>query len=93
LDLVQALVREGKTVVSVLHEIGMALHADELVVMAGGRVVHQGPCSDSATHRALESVFDHRMAVHALLGQWVALPVRGQTGARALGAGLERHRL
>ncbi|NBY26195.1 MAG: ABC transporter ATP-binding protein, partial [Betaproteobacteria bacterium] len=26
-------------------------------------------------HRALEQVFDHRIAIHALQGQWVALPV------------------
>ena len=74
LELVQALVQGGKTVVSVLHEVGMALHADELVVMAQGRVTHQGPCADTATHRALEAVFDHRIEVHALQGQWVALP-------------------
>ena len=74
LDLVQALVHEGRTVVSVLHEIAMALHADELVVMAGGRVTHQGPCADATTHRALETVFHHRIEVHALRGQWVALP-------------------
>lgn len=75
LAIVQALVREGRTVVSVLHEIGMALHADELVVMAQGRVTHQGNCADALTHRALERVFDHRIAIHALAGQWVALPV------------------
>ena len=74
LDVVQILVQGGKTVVSVLHEIGMALHADELVVMAQGRITHQGPCSDPATHRALEAVFDHRVAVRELDGQWVALP-------------------
>ena len=74
LAIVQALVREGRTVVSVLHEIGMALHADELVVMAQGRVTHQGAADDPATHRALEAVFDHRIAVRALDGQWVALP-------------------
>ena len=74
LDVVQALVREGKTVVSVLHEIAMALHADELVVMAQGRVTHQGPCADETTHRALEAVFDQRIAVHQLQGQWVVLP-------------------
>jgi iron complex transport system ATP-binding protein len=68
------LVRRGKTVVSVLHEISLALQADELVVMAGGRVTHQGPCSDAATQRALEQVFDQRIAVHQLAGQWVALP-------------------
>ena len=74
LALVQALVAQGKTVVSVLHEVTMALHADELVVMAEGHIRHQGACSDAATHRALEAVFDHRIEVHALQGQWVALP-------------------
>ena len=74
LVLVQALVAQGKTVVSVLHEISMALHADDMIVMAQGRVTHQGPCADPATHRALESVFDQRIAIHSLGGQWVALP-------------------
>ncbi len=78
---VQALVREGRTVVSVLHEIGMALHADELVLMAQGRVAHQGACADPATHRALEAVFDHRIQIHGLQGQWVALPITVQTTA------------
>ena len=74
LHTVRALVAAGGTVVSVLHEIGMALHADELVVMSQGRVTHQGACTDPATHRALEAVFDQRIAVHLLQGQWVALP-------------------
>ena len=74
LALVQALVAQGKTVVSVLHEVSMALHADEMVVMAQGRICHQGACADATTHRALEAVFDHRIEVHALQGQWVALP-------------------
>ena len=72
--LVRELVTRGKTVVSVLHEIGMALHADQMVVMAHGRVVHQGACDDTATHQALEEVFDHRVAIHPLGDQWVALP-------------------
>ena len=74
LDLVRALVGQGKTVVSVLHELGMALQADALVIVADGRIAHQGACADPATHRSLEAVFDHRVAVHALQGQWVALP-------------------
>ena len=74
LDLVQGLVQEGKTVVSVLHEISMALHADELVVMAGGRVVHQGRCAQAATRQALVDVFDGRLSIHALGDVWVALP-------------------
>ena len=75
LQLIRALIAQGKTVVSVLHEISLALHADELVVMAQGRVVHQGECQAPATHRALESVFENRIRIHALPGQFVALPV------------------
>jgi iron complex transport system ATP-binding protein len=74
LAVVQALVAQGTTVVSVLHEISMALHADEMVVMAQGSVTHQGRCADAPTHRALEAVFDQRIAIHALQGQWVAMP-------------------
>ena len=74
LALVQALVAQGKTVVSVLHEISMALHADEMVIMRQGRVMHQGACDMATTHRALEVVFDKRIAIHALGDQWVALP-------------------
>ena len=74
LQMVRQLVANGKTVLSVLHEISFALHADDMVIMAGGRVTHQGTCNDTATHRALEQVFDHRIAVHQLAGQWVAVP-------------------
>jgi iron complex transport system ATP-binding protein len=52
----------------------MALHADDMVVMQAGRVVHQGACADAATHRAVEAVFDKRIAIHPLDGQWVAVP-------------------
>jgi iron complex transport system ATP-binding protein len=78
LSLVRELVAQGKTVVSVLHEIGMALHADEMVVVAEGRVRHHGPCEDPQTHRALEAIFDHRVAIRPLGDQWVALPTDGR---------------
>ena len=74
LALVRELVRSGKTVVSVLHEVTLALQADEMVIVDAGRIVHQGPCSDSATHRALREVFHGRLNVASLGGQWVALP-------------------
>ena len=74
LRIVRGHVAGGGTVVSVLHELTMALHADEMVIVSAGRVVHQGPCSDADTHRALAAVFDSRVAVHALDGRWVALP-------------------
>lgn len=71
---IRALVAAGKTVVSVLHEISLALQADELLVMAQGRLRHHGACSDPATHRALEAVFDQRIHVQPVGHQWVALP-------------------
>ena len=74
LEQVHCLLAQGTTVVSVLHEIGMALHADEIVVMREGQVVNHGAASDAATHSAIESVFDQRIRISALDGQWVVLP-------------------
>lgn len=73
LALVHSLVASGKTVVSVLHEVSMALQADEMVILCEGRVQHQGRCADVSTQRALERVFDNRICVHSLLGQPVVL--------------------
>ncbi|MFN3956724.1 MAG: ABC transporter ATP-binding protein [Tepidimonas ignava] len=84
LALVRALTRQGQTVVTVLHELNMALHADELLILDAGRVRHQGPADDPATHRALEQVFGQRIAVRPLdagaagadgvSARWVVLP-------------------
>lgn len=74
LEQAQCLKAQGTTVVSVLHEIGMALHADDVVVMNQGRVVHHGPCSEAATRDAIEQVFEQRIRIHALQGQWAVLP-------------------
>ena len=74
LEQVQCLKAQGTTVVSVLHEIGMALHADDMVVMDQGRVVHHGPCDDAATHSAIEAVFERRICILPLDGQWVVVP-------------------
>jgi iron complex transport system ATP-binding protein len=71
---VRELVTAGRTVVSVLHELGMALQADQLLVLREGRVMHQGYSADAATHAALREVFDHRIALHQVEGQWVVLP-------------------
>lgn len=74
LALVRDLVAAGTTVLSVLHEISVALHADELLIMNNGRVTHQGAADAPTTHRALEAVFAHRIAIHPVGDQWVALP-------------------
>ncbi|MEY4711671.1 MAG: hypothetical protein RIS88_1121 [Pseudomonadota bacterium] len=74
LGTVRARVRVGGTVVTVLHELNMALQADAMVLMDQGRIVHQGDCADPVTHRALEDVFGRRIAVQAAGTAWVALP-------------------
>lgn len=75
LCIARSLADMGCTVVSVLHEITMALQADDIVVMQQGRILHQGPNDAPATHDALQAVFDHRLRVVAIDGQWVALPL------------------
>jgi iron complex transport system ATP-binding protein len=75
LGLVRAQVRAGGTALTVLHELNLALQADAMVILQEGRVMHQGACADPATHRALERVFDQRIAVQPVGGTWVALPV------------------
>jgi len=74
LAMARELAAAGHTVVTVLHELHAALSADRVLVMAAGRVVHHGASGDAATHRALEDVFEGRVRVHAVDGQWVALP-------------------
>ncbi len=73
LALARAQAEAGRTVVTVLHELHAALAADDLVVMAGGRVLHHGGCGDAATHAAVEAVFGHRIRIHRVADQWVAL--------------------
>jgi iron complex transport system ATP-binding protein len=74
LEQVHCLKAQGTTVVSVLHEIGMALHADDVVVMDAGTVVHHGPCDQAATREAIEAVFAGRIRILRADGQWVVLP-------------------
>ena len=74
LVLVRELVAQGKTVVSVLHEVTLALYADELIIVAEGQVRYAGKRNDPALHRAIENVFEHRITIQPLGDRWVALP-------------------
>jgi iron complex transport system ATP-binding protein len=74
LTLVRQLVAAGKTVVSVLHETTMALQADDMLIMATGKVTHFGTTADIATHRALEYVFENRIVIKPLENMLVSLP-------------------
>lgn len=72
---VKQLVAEQHTVVSVLHELGIALQSDHMLIVQAGQILHQGPTRDPQTHAALEQVFDGRISVCQAHGQWVALSV------------------
>lgn len=72
--LLQRLARDGIGVVSVLHDLSLALQADRLVVMAAGHVHAEGACDDPAVHRALVEVFGGAIRIERLGGQWVAVP-------------------
>jgi len=72
-QIVRRRVADGAAVVSVLHELNIALQADTVVVMDGGRIVHQGAPQDPATHTALQQVFQQRLLILQVQGRWLAL--------------------
>jgi iron complex transport system ATP-binding protein len=73
LTIVRTLVEQGKTVVSVLHEVSIALQAHEVVVMDQGQVLHHGANFEPATHRSVERVFNNRIRILQVEGNWIAL--------------------
>lgn len=74
ITIVRDLVAAGGTVISVLHELSIALQADDLLIVREGSIVHHGQCADPVTHAALQAAFDDRISIHALQEGWVALP-------------------
>jgi iron complex transport system ATP-binding protein len=64
----------GCCIISVLHELPLALAADRLVLLRDGQMVADGPRDDPAVHRAIEAMFDHAMVIRQVDGQWVSLP-------------------
>lgn len=63
-----------RIVVTVLHDLPLALRADHLVVMQAGRVVAEGRSDDPAVHAALVAVFDHAVRIERFGDRFVALP-------------------
>ena len=74
IQLVHGLVAQGKTVVSVLHDVTLALYADDVVVMSNGQVQYTGKRDDTRLHSNIENVFEQRIAIQPLGSGWVALP-------------------
>ena len=78
LEWMRCLTEQGAAVVSVLHELNLALQADGVWVMSGGQLVHAGLPNDTATHQALSAVFQNRLQWREWQDdgatRWVALP-------------------
>jgi len=68
------LLAQGKTLVTVLHEIHFALRADHLIMLDKGRLHFQGSSQDPRTHQALIELFDGRIRLEKLGNDWVAIP-------------------
>ncbi len=62
------------TVVSVLHDLPLALQADRLVLLREGRVAAQGAHDDPALHAALCDAFDQAIRIQRVGERYVALP-------------------
>ena len=66
------------TVVTVLHDLTLALQADRVVALNEGRVQAQGEHRDTALHRALEKLFAPAVRIEALQvspGRFGAVPM------------------
>ena len=68
-----ALSDQGKTSITVLHEIQFALEAENLVLLGKKGIHHQGKSDDPLTHQALIDLFDGRIELTKLGTRWVAL--------------------
>jgi iron complex transport system ATP-binding protein len=72
--LLRRLVRAGTTVVSVLHDLSIALLADHLLVVEGGRVRGEGSPDDPTLRATLVDVFGGAIRVERLSSRWIAIP-------------------
>ena len=64
----------GTTVVSVLHDLSLALFADRLVLMKNGRVRVEGATDDPTLHAALVDMFEGAIRIERTRARWVAFP-------------------
>ncbi len=62
------------TVLSVLHDLPLALAADRVLLLHEGRLVMDAPALDPALHRAIEHVFDQALDIQVHEGRALVQP-------------------
>ena len=60
--------------VSVLHDLSLALLADRLVLMKAGRVVAEGAAGDPTLQAALIDLFSGAIRIERIGAWWTAVP-------------------
>ncbi len=73
--LLQRLAAAGTLVVSVLHDLPLALQAERLLVLQGGRVLADAPSASAEAHAALVDVFGGAVSVEQVNGRLTTVPV------------------
>ncbi len=73
-QVLRAQAQRGCAVVSVLHELPLALAADRIAVMQSGALLACGDAGDAQVHRAIETVFAQAVRIAQVDGRWTALP-------------------
>jgi len=63
-----------RTVVSVLHDLSLALQADRLVVMQAGEIRAEAAADDPSLHAALSRVFGNAIRIERFGARFMALP-------------------
>jgi iron complex transport system ATP-binding protein len=71
--LIRRQVQAGVMVVSVVHDLSLALLADHLVVIDQGRIRAIGNRDDPLLHEALIAVFDGAIRIVSVEGRWLAV--------------------
>jgi iron complex transport system ATP-binding protein len=74
MNIIKSLILDKKTVVTVLHDISFALHAEQIIIIQDGKLMHQGPAADALTHNLIEEAFQHRIKIYPLNQSWVTVP-------------------
>jgi iron complex transport system ATP-binding protein len=73
-QLLRRQVAMGVTVVSVLHDLSLALLAEQLVIIDRGRLCASGASQDPRLHRVLIEVFGGAIRVERFEQRWIVIP-------------------